>query len=137
MSHIAELKRIAEFPQSKICFEFAQLVCADKFNEAYLMLSNELMAKVTPEHLRESYVNMIHYIPEEERIVDDPNFILPTDVNLCIQNTLDDYMNKKENDIGWAYCSINGDEFSEAVSVIVEKNTAGKLVIREIEWGRP
>ena len=36
----------------------------------------------------------------------------------------------------WAYVGIEGDEFVEAVTVIVE-DLEDRLGIRNIEWGRP
>ena len=43
---------------------------------------------------------------------------------------------KRPGDVGWAYVSIVGDDFVEAVAVIIVE-VGGELLIREIEWGRP
>jgi len=49
---------------------------------------------------------------------------------------MDDWPARQSQDIGWAYVSITGAGFIEAVTVVVaEENGAAK--IREIEWGRP
>jgi hypothetical protein len=42
----------------------------------------------------------------------------------------------RRGDIGWAYVSIEGDDFVEAVRVVVSA-LGGKPLIREVEWGRP
>jgi hypothetical protein len=38
--------------------------------------------------------------------------------------------------MGWAYVGIEGDDFIEAIAVVVA-TISGELLIREIEWGRP
>jgi hypothetical protein len=49
---------------------------------------------------------------------------------------MEDWPNKEEDDIGWAYVALSGDSFSEAATVIM-KLEDGRMVIRSIEWGRP
>jgi hypothetical protein len=43
---------------------------------------------------------------------------------------------KQPSDIGWAYVSIGGDVYSEAVTVVVTSEQ-GEAKIREVEFGRP
>jgi hypothetical protein len=43
---------------------------------------------------------------------------------------------KLPGDLGRVYVGIEGDDFVEAVTVIVAE-VNGKLLIRDIEWGRP
>jgi hypothetical protein len=50
--------------------------------------------------------------------------------------SLEDWPERRDGDLGFAYVGIEGDEFVEAVSVVVH-NYDGKHLIREIEWGRP
>ena len=49
---------------------------------------------------------------------------------------MEDWPAKKEGDIGWAYVGIEGEDFVEAVTLVVRDATPG-LAIREIEWRRP
>ena len=57
-------------------------------------------------------------------MVSDDGNSLPKNVECQIEN--------EDEDIGWAYCSIVGHGFSEAVSI-----TAVKGLIESIEWGHP
>jgi hypothetical protein len=43
---------------------------------------------------------------------------------------------KQEGDVGWAYVAVLGEECVEAVTVTVAK-AGEKLLIRDVEWGRP
>ena len=49
---------------------------------------------------------------------------------------MDDWPARQSQDIGWAYVSITGAGFIEAVTVVVAEEN-GTAKIREIEWGRP
>lgn len=49
---------------------------------------------------------------------------------------MDNWPAKQPGDVGWAYVSIFGENFVEAVAVTVAKYE-GSLLIREVEWGRP
>jgi hypothetical protein len=49
---------------------------------------------------------------------------------------LEEWPGKRSGDIGWAYVSIEGDDFVEAVSVVVSA-VGDKHLIREVQWGRP
>jgi len=43
---------------------------------------------------------------------------------------------KQPADIGWAYVSIGGEVYSEAITVVVTSES-GEAKIREVEFGRP
>ena len=47
-----------------------------------------------------------------------------------------DWATRQNGDIGWVYISISGEDFLEAVTVIVS-DEQGCPKIRQIEWGRP
>jgi hypothetical protein len=49
---------------------------------------------------------------------------------------LDYWPARQLGDVGWAYVAISGDGFSEAVTVTVA-DMGGRMMIRELEWGRP
>ncbi|QHV01334.1 hypothetical protein [Synechocystis sp. CACIAM 05] len=46
------------------------------------------------------------------------------------------YPPMEANDLAWVYVSLEGEDFLEAVSVIVQQE-GEKLAIRWLEWGRP
>jgi hypothetical protein len=43
---------------------------------------------------------------------------------------------KSSDDIGWAYVALSGEDFAEAVAVVVS-NVGETAMITKIEWGRP
>ena len=52
------------------------------------------------------------------------------------EGSLETWPGKQPGDLGWAYVSIEGHDFIEAVYVLV-RETDGAPKIREIQWGRP
>jgi len=107
-------------PQSHAAVQFAELLVAGRFEEAAAMLDPELRRTTTVEELATEFTTMIDY-------GDGPA------VHIQPVGTLDEWPGRQEGDLGWAYVSISGPGFVEAVTVVVTK--AG--TIREIEWGRP
>ena len=53
-----------------------------------------------------------------------------------VGQTMTSWPEKQPSDIGWAYVSIGGDVYSEAVIVVVTSEN-GAARIREVEFGRP
>jgi len=53
-----------------------------------------------------------------------------------LMSVMQDWPTKEIHDMGWAYVSIGGDGYSEAIAAVV-CTEAGSSRIREIEWGRP
>jgi hypothetical protein len=53
-----------------------------------------------------------------------------------VGETLADWPGKKPSDVGWAYVSVGGDVYSEAVTVVVTLEE-GELRVRTVEFGRP
>lgn len=50
--------------------------------------------------------------------------------------TMTTWPDKQPADLGWAYVSIGGEVYSEAVTVVVTSES-GEPKIREVEFGRP
>jgi hypothetical protein len=108
-------------PQGKVALQFAQSLVARNFADAQAMLTPELRSLHSAAALQTQFEGMISNwqgmpVTEVETI-----------------NVLDEWPDRQANDIGWAYVSIGGDRFNEAVAVVV--TDAG--LIRSIEWGRP
>lgn len=107
----------------KVAFQFASAIANSNFPEAYGLLSEEQQNEQSPEMLEEGFKKMIEYRKGPVRHIE-------------LINEMMEWPAKEAHDVGWAYVAILGDEFSEAVSVVVsEENTQYK--IRKIEWGRP
>lgn len=107
----------------KLAFQFASALTNDNFSEAYSMLSEEQQNEQSPELLKEQFEQMIEYGQGPVRHIE-------------LISEMTEWPAKEANDVGWAYVAIVGDEFSEAVSVVVSEENNG-YKIRKIEWGRP
>ena len=87
------------------------------------MTANEYRKRTTVEQLRTAFET-----------------IVPSDWGpmgtIEVGHTMTTWPGKQLSDIGWAYVSIGGDVYSEAVTVIVMLEH-GEAKIREVEFGRP
>ena len=103
--------------------EFANVLVARDYPKAYSMTAQAYRERNTVEQLRIAF---------ETIVPDDFGPIGPVEV----AQTMEDWPGKQPGDIGWAYVSIGGDVYSEAVTVVVALEN-GEAKIREIEFGRP
>lgn len=110
-------------PYAQLALRFAQALVAGEFERAADLLS-PLAKPLNARALERIYQEMIDY-------GDGP----PTEVGLV--TTMEQWPAREPNDSGWAYVAISGDGFSEAVTVIVEQDVSGTMLIRHVEWGRP
>jgi hypothetical protein len=119
----------ATTPHGKIALAFTKALASGDFDGAHRMLAPELASEFPPARLKTKYEQMIRYAGKTKA----------TDVE--IMNTLEDFPAKEQTDVGWAYASFvgpheKGGSWGEAVAVIVADRD-GRLLIRDIEWGRP
>jgi hypothetical protein len=114
-----------EKPYEQVAVDFATALVAGQFARASEMLTPALRREMTPHMLQEALNGMCAYSPgKPKRIHFDP------------QHSMENWPDKQPDDVGLTYVSISGDDFNEAVTVIVA-NVGGRHLIREIEWGRP
>lgn len=107
----------------QVALEFARSLAAREYAKAYAMMSQGYRQTGTVDELRSGF----------EAIV-PPNWgpIGPIEVG----QTMTSWPGKQPSDVGWAYVSIGGDLYSEAVIVVVTSEN-GEARIREVEFGRP
>jgi hypothetical protein len=110
-------------PQGTVALAFARALADGEHAVARGMLSRTLRAELTERAVQAEFEEMIDYGAGPADFVD-------------VMNVLDDWPGRRAEDIGWAYCAIAGNGYSEAVAVIVAWEN-DQHVIREIEWGRP
>jgi hypothetical protein len=60
----------------------------------------------------------------------------PTRVEFDDEFSLVEWPSKQAGDVGWTYVGVVGDDFVEAICVVV-CTFDGVNLIREVEWGRP
>lgn len=102
---------------------FARALVSSDFTEAHALLSTQAQQRYSAAQLQQAYADMTSYGDGPGAVDGHVEF-------------MDDWPARQSQDIGWAYVSITGAGFIEAVTVVVaEENGAAK--IREIEWGRP
>jgi hypothetical protein len=116
-------------PYARVAVAFASALVEGNFARAESLLVPELRKQLTQDTLRENLYAMFRGYAESEprRIYFDEK---------VQEFQMDEWPDKLPGDIGWVYVAIEGDDFSEAVRVIVA-DVEGKLLIREVEWGRP
>src|SRR5262249_34445639 len=110
----------------EIAVAFASALVNGDFEHAHRLLAPELRSEFSPQALRDRLHAMF------EGHADGP----PTRIDFDSGFSLDDWPAKQPGDAGSTYVGILGEDFVEAVSVIVAE-ISGALLIREIEWGRP
>lgn len=90
------------------------------------MLAPELRAQLSESTLEEELVSMYR-----RYACSDPSRSV-----LVPEGSLEAWPAKQPRDLGLAYVAIDGDDFCEAVYVLVS-DVDGVPLIREISWGRP
>jgi hypothetical protein len=103
--------------------EFVTALAARDYAKAYAMTAQEYRMRTTVEHLRIAF---------ETIVATDWGPVGPVEVGQSMETR----PGKLPSDMGWAYVSIGGDIYSEAVTVVVTSEN-GEARIREIEFGRP
>ena len=110
-----------------IARDFAQALVDAHYDDAASMLAPALRRRYTPtefaRHVRAMYEG---YAPDET----------PAAVHVDEEFSSTAWPTKLPGDIGYAYVGILGEDFVEAVTVIVS-SVEGAILIRDIEWGRP
>jgi len=110
-----------EYP--RLATRFATALTNGEYDEAYQMLSPDMQQKHTADELGKTFEAMVEYGGSPAKV---DGFI----------ETLEEWPDKEPDDVGWVYVSVSGDDYAEAVTVIVSTNRNG-MSISSIEWGRP
>ena len=108
---------------SEFAVSFATALTDGEFQAAHDMLAPNLQAGTPVAELQGNFEQMVEYGRSPARV---DGFV----------QTMDDWPAKGDTDLGWAYVSICGDDFAEAVTVVVTL-VDGNMAIGSVEWGRP
>ena len=104
---------------------FGDCIAKKDYGAAWALLSKELQASSTPESIKNAVATMIAYASgpiQQAQIMDE--------------FTLEDWPGKQAGDLAVVYVALNGDSFSEAVTLSLAQHGKDAL-IRHLEWGRP
>jgi len=115
---------------AKIGLAFARALANGQFDIAYEMLAPSLRNKCQPKDLKSDYEQMTSYWDAPADHVEFKS----------VGESFDDWPEKGEKDLGWAFVAIashsESGAFLEAVNVRVV-DVSGRRLIAEIVWGRP
>ena len=106
-----------------IAEQFGNSLAKGDFEGAHQLLTGDAKEKYSQASLKVSLVHMICY---ENALIQ----------HVKVEETLEHWPAREENDVAWAYVGLSGDTFVEAVALILCNTPAG-IRIRAIEWGRP
>jgi hypothetical protein len=103
--------------------KFAHALTEGRFDDAQALLVGDQKKSSSAATLKKQYEEMIAYASGPSAHIE-------------VMQTLDTWPEKQRGEVGWVYVAITGDDFSEAISVVVAQE--GDLQgICQIEWGRP
>lgn len=107
---------------------FAEHLVRGDFAAADAMLTKAAQPPGGAEELRTSYLVMIQR---------EDDGAAPEDAEVMVMsNHQVNEQDRETGDLGWVYVAISGEDFNEAVTVIVTR-VNGQPHIRSVEWGRP
>ncbi|MBC8006787.1 MAG: hypothetical protein H7X76_01930 [Prolixibacteraceae bacterium] len=106
-----------------LALQFVTSLAKRDYAAAYRVTSKEYQTRTSLDQMRAGFEAIV---PEDWKIVG------PIEVG----NTMENWPEKRPLDVGWAYVSVGGDVYSEAVTVIVTSE-AQALRVRSVEFGRP
>ena len=104
--------------------EFCALLSEKKFKQAHRYLAAPLQESMSVAELKAAWLEMTG--------AGDA-----ADIAITLEQSLTDWPARKPDDVGWCYFSVAGEEFSEAVSLVVTRMPENWDRITELEFGRP
>ncbi len=108
----------------EVARQFGDLIAQEDYHSAHALLTKGAQALYTAIEIERRAKGMRTYAPGPI-----------TDVEVLEEFVLEEWPAKQEGDVVSIYVSLSGDDFCEAVSVVIAQDD--ELRIRELEWGRP
>src|SRR5687767_660438 len=107
----------------KVALDFTNALATRNYGAAYALTSSEYRDSTSVEAMQTAF---------EAIVPTDWKSIGPVEVG----ETMEDWPGRNPADVGWAYVSVGGDAYSEAVTVVVTLDEDA-LRVRTVEFGRP
>ncbi len=104
---------------------FGDLITRKNYSAAWDLLSKEAQRSITPEVIQAAVDTMIEFAPgpiQRAQVMEDFSLV--------------DWPGKQPGDLAVVYVALNGESFSEAVTLTMAQYGDDTL-IRQLEWGRP
>lgn len=106
-----------------LALQFGKSLAHRNYNAAYRLTSRELRSEMSAEEMQEGF----------ERVI-PPDWGETEPVELS--KVMHDWTGRRLGDVMWAYVTIYGDVYSEAITFVVTYEDE-QLRIRNLEFGRP
>lgn len=105
--------------------QFGELIAGQRYQTTWLLLSPEAQDAHPPEQMAEAVAAMTDYAPGpiQEAYLEE-------------EFTIESWPAKRANDLAVVYISLNGGNFSEAVTLTLAED-GNNVFIRDLVWGRP
>jgi hypothetical protein len=107
----------------RVALAFTEALAARDYSAAYALTSRTYRDSTSVKALQDAF---------EGIVPTDWGTVGPIEIGL----TMEDWPGKESSDVGWAYVSVGGDVYSEAVTVVVTREEK-ELKVRTVELGRP
>src|SRR6185295_403186 len=107
----------------QVSLDFANALAARDYDVAYALTSKDYRDSTSVQALQAAFETIVPV---------DWTTVGPIEVG----QTMDDWPGREPSDVGWAYVSVGGDVYSEAITVVVTLED-GELRVRTVEFGRP
>ena len=107
----------------QVALAFTKALASRDYHAAYALTSKGYRNITTLHDMQAAF---------EEIVPTDWNTVGPVEVG----QTMEVWPGRESSDAGWAYVSVGGDVYSEAVTLVVTLED-GDLRIRTVEFGRP
>ena len=104
---------------------FGDCIAIKDYDAAWTLLSEELRLSFTSESIKNAVISMTAYGTGSIQVV-----------QVMDDFTLEDWPGKQADDLAVTYVALNGENFSEAVTLTLAEY-GQEILIRHLEWGRP
>ncbi len=108
-----------------IAQQFGDCIVQGDYGAAYALLAKELRSTATPQTIKDAVATTTSYASApilKAEVMDD--------------SILESWPDKQPGDLAVVYVALNGDSFSEAVTLTLA-TYGDEVLIRHLEWGRP
>lgn len=107
----------------KVALDFSNALATRNYGAAYALTSSEYRDRTSVQAMQAAFEAIV---PSDWKTVGP----------VAVGEAMEEWPGKKPSDVGWAYVSIGGDVYSEAVTVVVTREEEA-LRVRTVEFGRP
>jgi hypothetical protein len=109
----------------KVANSFGDFIVRGEYSLAFGLFSKEMQAVTSPAAIKAAVATMTAYASGPLQ-----------GAEVIEEFTLEDWPDKQPDDLAVVYVALNGESFSEAVTLTLAQYDE-EILIRHLEWGRP